>query len=135
MALDDRRTPEYTLEIFADRTCVKEIARDQRVSTLIRQLDVTPTSSTPGSPQHGQKQRAEGGRGQLVVQFMEKKQAYKVRQAIQKSLQKTALKIINIVNRDRNHIPPITTNEANPFPYQILVNPKNDGWGQRMGIF
>lgn len=46
---------------------------DQRVSTLIRQLDVTPTSSTPGSPQHGQKQRAEGGRGQLVVQFMEKK--------------------------------------------------------------
>lgn len=43
--------------------------------------------------------------------------------------------VIAIVNRDRNHIPPITTTEANPFPYQILVNPKNDGWGQKMGIF
>lgn len=54
---------------------------------------------------------------------------------MEKSLQKTALKIINIVNRDKDHIPPITTTESNPFPYQILVNPKSDGWSQRMGIF
>ncbi|KAK4918056.1 hypothetical protein LTR28_013201, partial [Elasticomyces elasticus] len=59
----------------------------------------------------------------------------KVRNAMEKSLEKTAFKIITIVNRDRGHIPPITTTETNPFPYQILVNPKNDGWGQRMGIF
>lgn len=54
---------------------------------------------------------------------------------MEKSLQKTTMKIIDIVNRDKGHIPPITTTESNPFPYQILVNPKNDGWSQRMGIF
>jgi len=62
-------------------------------------------------------------------------EAIKARRAMEMSLQRTAMKIVNIVNRDRNHIPPITTNETNPFPYQILINPKNDGWGQRMGIF
>ncbi len=61
--------------------------------------------------------------------------AIKVRRAMEKSLHKTTMKIIDIVNRDKNHIPPIMTTEGNPFPYQILVNPKNDGWGQRMGIF
>lgn len=59
----------------------------------------------------------------------------KTRRQMERSLQKASMKIISVVNRDRNHIPPITTTEANPFPYQILVNPKNDGWGQKMGIF
>ncbi|KAK8205259.1 hypothetical protein M8818_004971 [Zalaria obscura] len=204
--LEERRTPEYTLEIFADRPLVKDVVKailhtiffhryftplkpathdvldttlpyvtdidletlvDQRANALARQLDVSPTSSTQPSPPYGQKQRADGGRGQLVLQFMEKRrrkgwfggkadeelvwetwvldvtlasprtetEAIKVRKAMEKSLQKTAMKIITIVNRDKNHIPPITTNESNPFPYQILVNPRNDGWGQRMGIF
>lgn len=54
---------------------------------------------------------------------------------MEKSLHKTALKIVNIVNKDKDHIPPITTTDANPFPYTITVNPKSDGWGQRMGMF
>ena len=54
---------------------------------------------------------------------------------MEKSLQKAAFKIITIVNRDKDHIPPITTTDANPFPYQIVVSPKTEGWGQRMGIF
>ena len=62
-------------------------------------------------------------------------EAAKARRAMESSLSRTAMKIVNIVNRDRNHIPPITTNETNPFPYQILVNPKSDTWGQRIGIF
>ncbi|KAF2841482.1 DUF1649-domain-containing protein [Patellaria atrata CBS 101060] len=59
----------------------------------------------------------------------------KVRRAMEKSLHKTALKIVNIVNKEKEHIPPITTTDSNPFPYQIVVNPKTEGWGQRMGIF
>ncbi|KAF1983420.1 DUF1649-domain-containing protein [Aulographum hederae CBS 113979] len=59
----------------------------------------------------------------------------KVRRAMEKSLQKTAMKIITIVSKEKDHIPPITTTDTNPFPYQILVNPKTEGWGQRMGIF
>lgn len=111
------------------------------------------------------------GRGQLVVQFFEKRRrktyffskadedvcweqwtldvtlatprtetdVLKVRRAMTKSLEKAAHKIIGIVNRDKDHIPPITTTDANPFPYQVVVNPKaapdQTTWGPRMGIF
>jgi len=63
----------------------------------------------------------------------------KVRRAMKASVRKAALKIVEVVNRDKDHIPAITTTEGNPFPYKILVNPKNgnpgDGWGGRMGVF
>ena len=55
--------------------------------------------------------------------------------AIGSTLQKTAMKIITIVNRDKDHIPPITTSETNPFPYHINLNPKVEGRGRGMGIF
>jgi autophagy-related protein 101 len=54
------------------------------------------------------------------------------------SLQKSALKIIDIVNSDMEHIPPILTTEANPFPYRIIVNPvRGEGGfnGGRIGLF
>lgn len=55
-----------------------------------------------------------------------------------KSLEKAAHKIIAIVNRDKDHIPPITTTDANPFPYHIIVNPKaaaENDWRPRIGLF
>jgi hypothetical protein len=57
----------------------------------------------------------------------------KVRKAMETMLLKTALTIVTTVNREKDHIPPITTSETNPFPYQISINPKGDGW--RIGIF
>ncbi|KAF4551625.1 putative autophagy-related protein 101 [Elsinoe fawcettii] len=198
--MEERKAPEYTLDIFADRSCVKDVVKailhtiffhryftplepkthdlfdvtlpvvndveletliDQRAVTLARQFEISPYGAS------GTDARLEGGRGQVVVQFMEKKrrkgwfggkaddelvweswvldvtlatprsdtEVVKARRAMESTLQRTALKIINIVNRDRNHIPPITTNETNPFPYQILVNPRSEGWGRGMGIF
>jgi autophagy-related protein 101 len=59
----------------------------------------------------------------------------KVRKAMEAMLIKAAMKIVTTVNREKDHIPPITTSEANPFPYQIVINPNRDGWGARMGIF
>ena len=59
----------------------------------------------------------------------------KVRKAMETMLLKTAMKIVSTVNQHKEHIPPITTSETNPFPYQININPKGDGWGARMGIF
>ncbi|KAJ9619691.1 uncharacterized protein PV06_00025 [Exophiala oligosperma] len=55
----------------------------------------------------------------------------KVRRAMESSLQKTALKIVAIVNRDKDHIPPITTSDQNPFPYRIFVNPKQQESAER----
>ena len=62
-------------------------------------------------------------------------EAVRNRRQMENHLQSAVLKVIQTVNRERNHIPPITTNDANPFPYQILVNPKADSWSQKMGIF
>ncbi|KAJ9502141.1 hypothetical protein LTR99_000985 [Exophiala xenobiotica] len=55
----------------------------------------------------------------------------KVRRAMESSLQKTAMKIVAIVNRDKDHIPPITTSDQNPFPYKIFVNPKQQETAER----
>ncbi|KAI0166147.1 DUF1649-domain-containing protein [Xylariaceae sp. FL1272] len=59
----------------------------------------------------------------------------KVRKAMEQTLLTTALKIVTCVNSHKDHIPPITTSETNPFPYQINVNPKDSGWATRMGIY
>jgi len=50
----------------------------------------------------------------------------KVTRAMEMTLQKTAMKIVGIVNLHKEHIPPITTSEMNPFPYQINLNPRID---------
>ena len=63
------------------------------------------------------------------------KERAKVRRAMENMLQKAAMKILSIVNRDKDHIPPITTSDANPFPYRIIVNPRQDGWGTRIGLY
>lgn len=48
------------------------------------------------------------------------------------TLIKTAMKIVMTVSSEKDHIPPITThNETNPFPFHILINPKN---GKGIGI-
>ena len=50
---------------------------------------------------------------------------------MESSLQKTAMKIVSIVNREKDHIPPITTSDYNPFPYKIFVPQKGGDWGGR----
>lgn len=50
-------------------------------------------------------------------------------------LQKAALKILAVVGRDKDHLPPITTTDANPFPYRIILNPRTDGWQNRFGLY
>ncbi|KAI1180448.1 DUF1649-domain-containing protein [Nemania sp. FL0916] len=59
----------------------------------------------------------------------------KVRKAMEQTLLTTAMKIVTCVNSHKDHIPPITTSETNPFPYQINVNQKDAGWVTRMGIY
>ncbi|KAL2787313.1 DUF1649-domain-containing protein [Aspergillus germanicus] len=59
----------------------------------------------------------------------------KVRRAMENMLQKAALKILTIVNHDKDHIPPITTSDSNPFPYRIVLNPRSDSWQNRFGLY
>lgn len=199
--MDARRPPEYTLEIAADRTNVKDVVKgilhtiffhrlftpvlpsthdvldttlpyvaeddiertiDARATSLLRALD---TTGAPLSPQYHASKPAHGT---IVVQFLEKKrkkggwfiakadeesvwevwvlnvtvtgarsepEAARNRRRMELGLQETAMRVLDVVNTDRSYIPPITTNEANPFPFQVLVNPRGDGWSQKMGIF
>ncbi|KAI5790093.1 autophagy-related protein [Geopyxis carbonaria] len=57
------------------------------------------------------------------------------RRTIEEQLQATVLTIITIAGKRKDHVPPITTTEHNPFPYTIMIPPKGDTWGARMGIF
>ncbi|KAB8300269.1 hypothetical protein EYC80_000472 [Monilinia laxa] len=172
--MDPRRAPEYIIEVFADPTSVREVIRgilhtiffhrffpsiipktrdvlemtlpyvenveietliDQRTAALVREID---TSSDLGA-------RNTGVRGQMAVQFFEKKrrkawftkgeeevcweqwtldvtlatprtesERAKVRSAMEAMLLKAAMKIVTTVSMEKDHIPPITTSEANP---------------------
>jgi hypothetical protein len=129
---------------------------EQRTNSLLRQLDSASTAPSPQS-------QPKPGRGQLVVQFLEKKrrkgwfvakadeetvwenwiidvtltsarsepEAARNRRQMEKQLQTAAMAVIQTANRERDHIPPITSTDSNPFPYQILVNPKHEAWNQR----
>jgi hypothetical protein len=45
----------------------------------------------------------------------------KLRRASETTLHNTIMKAITLANAHKDHIPPITTTESNPFPYQIHV--------------
>ncbi|KAK3053729.1 hypothetical protein LTR09_005008 [Extremus antarcticus] len=124
---------------------------EQRTNSFLRALDSASTSQSPQS-------QPRPGKGQLVVQFLEKKrrkgwfvakadeetvweswvidvtltsarsepEAARNRRQMEKQLQTAAMAIIETANGEKDHIPPITSTDSNPFPYQILVNPKGD---------
>lgn len=196
--MEQRRPPEYTLDVFADPTSIKDIVRgilhtiffhryfptlrpstievldlvlpfvpdpeletliETRISQLYRQLSATNSPSS-------------GVRGQLGVQYFEKRrrkggglgwfssgakveeevcweiwrlevtlampktetERMKVAKAMEITLQKAVLRIVTIVNQHKDHIPPITTSETNPFPYRIQLNPRIEGWAKTVGM-
>ncbi|MCJ1305357.1 hypothetical protein MMC08_008171 [Hypocenomyce scalaris] len=148
---------DLTLPLVTDPEL--ETLVDTRVAQLIRQLSSTtsPNSSARGqiAVQFFEKRRRKGGglgwfgggRGEEEVCWevwmlevtlaMPRTEAErtKVLKAMEMTLQKTAMKIVAIANQYKDHIPPITTSEANPFPYQIVLNPRSENWGTRIGIF
>lgn len=77
----------------------------------------------------------QGLKGSLVLTLLHISERAKVRKAMEQTLLTTAMKIVTCVNSHKDHIPPITTSETNPFPYQINVNQKDAGWATRMGIY
>ncbi|KAK4190411.1 hypothetical protein QBC35DRAFT_377943 [Podospora australis] len=122
---------------------------DQRATALARQLD-----SERHQAHHTYPPSAGSGRGQITVQFFEKRRKKtwyaisgddevcweswtirvtvaeprtesdraKVRKAAETTLQNSVMKAVTLANQHKEHIPPITKTEANPFPYQIIIN-------------
>ncbi|KAF9150538.1 hypothetical protein BG015_007651 [Linnemannia schmuckeri] len=48
---------------------------------------------------------------------------------MEKALSSLFLSILRTVNERKDHIPPITTSDGNPFPYQIIIPTASDTWG------
>ncbi|OAQ91306.1 hypothetical protein VFPFJ_05465 [Purpureocillium lilacinum] len=60
----------------------------------------------------------------------------KVRRAMEQTLFTTAMKIVTFANSHKDHIPPITSQGGNPFPFKITVDQqKETGWAARMRIY
>lgn len=59
----------------------------------------------------------------------------KVRRAMEQTLLATAMKIVSFANNHKDHIPPITTQAANPFPYKINIEQRETSWASRMRIY
>ncbi|KAG5937035.1 hypothetical protein E4U53_000093 [Claviceps sorghi] len=59
----------------------------------------------------------------------------KVRRAMEQTLLTTAMKIVTFANTHKDHIPPITTQGGNPFPFKINIDQKETGWAARMRIY
>ncbi|KAF2206842.1 hypothetical protein CERZMDRAFT_52352 [Cercospora zeae-maydis SCOH1-5] len=208
--MDSRRPPEYTLDLTADRSHVRDIVKgllhtiffhryftpifpathelldltlpfvsqpdiealiETRTTTLLRHLDTT--STTRNSPTFLT----------LTLQFLERKRrrtwflqkpdeetpwetwhlnitvlptnnntalrnsslsknsstdynSTQTRHLMTYELEKATWQVLEIANQQRNHIPPITTNESNPFPYDLKIKRSGqEGWGGKMGIF
>lgn len=149
-------TLPYVAEDDIERTI------DARATSLLRALDTTSAPLSPqyhaSKPAHGtlvvqflEKKRKKGGwfiakadeeavwevwiLNVTVTGARSEPEAARNRRRMEVGLQETAMRVLEVVNTDRSYIPPITTNEANPFPFQVLVNPRGDGWSQKMGIF
>ena len=59
----------------------------------------------------------------------------KVRKAMEQTLFTTAMKIVTFVNTHKDHIPPITTQGGNPFPYKINLESKETSWVSRIRMY
>ncbi|KAL7821537.1 DUF1649 domain-containing protein [Trichoderma aethiopicum] len=159
---------------------------EQRAYALERQLDAERLSSsgghaagmgggaaaaksdkmTSGGGVAGTADGGSGGRGQITVQFFERKrrkawltrgeeevcwetwtikvtvaeprtenERAKVRRAMEQTLFTTAMKIVTFVNTHKDHIPPITTQGGNPFPYKINLESKETSWVSRIRMY
>ncbi|CAG8695179.1 15975_t:CDS:2, partial [Cetraspora pellucida] len=56
----------------------------------------------------------------------------RIRKEMDRQLSACLFKIIRYVNDKKDHIPPITSLDANPFPYQIAIPATNDSWGSML---
>jgi len=187
------RPPVFHLDVLADRSLLRDILKGvlctiffHRFFSSVRPktrelLDLTlPTFDEPELDEMIDQRTAalvksieaasnlgpKGHRGQLAVQFFEKRprkawftkaeekvcweqwtlnvtlmsprtdsERAKARKLIENQLQSTILAIITTAGNMKDHVPPITTNDSNPFPYHIVVGQKGETWGTRMGIF
>ena len=59
----------------------------------------------------------------------------KVMKSVAMKLQKTAIKIVTTVTKHKDHIPPITANDSNPFPFSVSMSARAETWGKSIGLF
>ncbi|PTB67415.1 DUF1649-domain-containing protein [Trichoderma citrinoviride] len=187
--MDQQKPPEFILDVFSDPRSVREVVKGILHTIFFNRffpslaprthevLDVTLPYVNDDELETLIEQRAYalerqldaerlGGRGQITVQFFERKrrkawltrgeeevcwetwtikvtvaeprtenERAKVRRAMEQTLFATAMKIVTFVNTHKDHIPPITTQGGNPFPYKINLESKETSWVSRIRMY
>ncbi|KAI1822965.1 DUF1649-domain-containing protein [Xylaria intraflava] len=157
----DKRAAELARELDAERTHLSSSSSNVPPHHYLPQRGAVVTAATAGNGGRGNisvqffekkrrkawYMRAAYGSGEeevcweswtvkvTVAEPRTESERAKVRRAMEQTLLTTSMKIVTCVNSYKDHIPPITTSETNPFPYQISVNQKDAGWATRMGIY
>jgi hypothetical protein len=107
---------------------------DTRTTTLLRALDTSPTAHI--QLQFLERRRRRGWFSAkpdeelpwetwvvhvAVTAARSEPEAFRNRRAMAAALERACWSVVEVVNRERAHIPPITSNESNPFPYHVVV--------------
>ncbi|RCI03851.1 hypothetical protein CU098_012347 [Rhizopus stolonifer] len=64
----------------------------------------------------------------LVQSPATEQEKFRSNKSIESQFGQNLLKILEIVNEFKEHIPSITTTEGNPFPYQIATQSQTESW-------
>ncbi|SMQ53091.1 unnamed protein product [Zymoseptoria tritici ST99CH_1A5] len=142
---------DLTLPYVSDPTISTLI--ETRLTTLLRTLDSSPTPTTAHlSVSFLERKRRKGWFAsttsdetvwetwhitvEVVATVRSEGERERMRRVMEKGLREAVMRVVEVVNAERGHIPPITTNETNPFPFRVVVEERGgEGWGGRMGIF
>ncbi|CAO3660397.1 unnamed protein product [Umbelopsis ramanniana] len=63
-----------------------------------------------------------------VLEPQSEQEKQKIKKSTERQLNQNLMKILNIINEHKEHIPSITTTEGNPFPYQIAILGSSESW-------
>ncbi|GAO46094.1 hypothetical protein G7K_0336-t1 [Saitoella complicata NRRL Y-17804] len=131
-----------------------EVLLDERTSSLLNALSPAPSPTTSPPPGQGhargqlamsfyekrvrkawfstQEESVVWERWLIVVDTITprtERERLRSQREMERQLNETLLKIVRIANEKKEHIPPILTGEANPFPYEIhIVKGEGEGW-------
>ncbi|ODQ55675.1 DUF1649-domain-containing protein [Saitoella complicata NRRL Y-17804] len=139
---------------FVDNDQDLEVLLDERTSSLLNALSPAPSPTTSPPPGQGhargqlamsfyekrvrkawfstQEESVVWERWLIVVDTITprtERERLRSQREMERQLNETLLKIVRIANEKKEHIPPILTGEANPFPYEIhIVKGEGEGW-------
>ncbi|KAI9487177.1 MAG: hypothetical protein EXX96DRAFT_552110 [Benjaminiella poitrasii] len=68
----------------------------------------------------------------MISSPVSEQEKLKLNKSIENQFIQCLMKVLNIANEYKEHIPSITTTEGNPFPYQVAVQSQTESWNSML---